>query len=51
MTIDNTKIEIPKVTFDKNGNLEIVASPTSSKNDFDFFAELAVLSQHDKGVH
>jgi hypothetical protein len=37
MGINNSKMEIPKVTFDKNGNLEIVASPTSSKNDFDFY--------------
>ncbi len=37
MLQDNTEIEIPKIAFDKNGNLEIVASPTSSKKDFDFF--------------
>jgi hypothetical protein len=31
------KIEIPKINFDKNGELLIIASPNSSKNDFDFF--------------
>lgn len=30
-------IEIPKINFDKNGELIITASPTSSKTDFDFF--------------
>lgn len=28
--------EIPKINFDENGELIIIASPTSSKNDFDF---------------
>jgi hypothetical protein len=30
-------IKIPKITFDNNGNLEIIPSCTSSKNDFDFY--------------
>lgn len=30
-------IEIPKISFDHNGELVITASPTSSKNDFDFY--------------
>jgi hypothetical protein len=30
-------IEIPKISFDNNGELLITASPTSSKNDFDFY--------------
>src|ERR1035438_909660 len=30
-------IEIPKLNFDKNGELVIKASETSSKHDFDFF--------------
>jgi len=30
-------IAIPKVSFDETGELLIVAAPTSSKNDFDFF--------------
>ncbi|WP_281632434.1 hypothetical protein [Flavobacterium luteolum] len=30
-------LEIPKINFDANGELIITASPTSSKNDFDFF--------------
>lgn len=30
-------LEIPKVSFDKNGELLIIASPNSSKNDFDFY--------------
>jgi hypothetical protein len=33
----NDSIEIPKINFDKNGELIITASPTSSKTDFDFF--------------
>ena len=33
----NNDLEIPKVNFDKNGELIIVASPTSSKHDFDFY--------------
>jgi hypothetical protein len=37
MTIDNAEVEIPKVTIDEKGNLEIIASPTSSKYDFDFY--------------
>ncbi|MET0637567.1 MAG: hypothetical protein ABWZ25_16170 [Chitinophagaceae bacterium] len=36
MTI-NTDLEIPKVNFDTNGKLIIIASPTSSNLDFDFF--------------
>ncbi|SHG84078.1 hypothetical protein [Flavobacterium johnsoniae] len=30
-------LEIPKINFDADGELIITASPTSSKNDFDFF--------------
>ncbi len=30
-------MEISKIDFDKNGELVIVPSPTSSKHDFDFF--------------
>ena len=30
-------IEIPKISFDDNGELVITASVTSSKNDFDFY--------------
>lgn len=30
-------LEIPKINFDTNGELVITASPTSSKDDFDFF--------------
>jgi hypothetical protein len=30
-------LEIPALNFDANGELIITASPTSSKNDFDFF--------------
>lgn len=30
-------IEIPKISFDSKGELVIKASPTSSKNDFDFY--------------
>ncbi|QLC64874.1 hypothetical protein LPB248_00850 [Flavobacterium sp. LPB0248] len=30
-------LEIPKINFDANGELIIMASPTSSKHDFDFF--------------
>ena len=34
---NNNDLEIPKVNFDTNEELIIVASPTSSKNDFDFY--------------
>ncbi|MEP6677369.1 MAG: hypothetical protein ABJA78_19570 [Ferruginibacter sp.] len=34
--IDNNNVQIPKVTFDINGELVMDASATSSKNDFDF---------------
>ena len=30
-------MEIPKLAFDKQGDLIVVATPTSSKNDFDFY--------------
>ena len=30
-------MDIPNLNFDLNGDLVITASPTSSKNDFDFF--------------
>ncbi len=36
--INNDSLTIPELRFDANGELEIVASPSSSKNDFDFFA-------------
>jgi hypothetical protein len=32
-------LEIPKIQFDENGALLIVASESSSKDDFDFFQE------------
>lgn len=34
---NNDTLSIPELKFDTNGELEIVASPSSSKNDFDFF--------------
>jgi hypothetical protein len=34
---NNDTLTIPKLRFDVNGGLEIVASPSSSENDFDFF--------------
>ena len=37
MQTSNEIVEVPKVTFDKNGDLVIKASPTSSENDFDFY--------------
>ncbi len=37
MTIAKAEVEIPKVTIDDKGNLEIKASQTSSKDDFDFY--------------
>ncbi len=36
MTINDT-LDIPEISFDSNGELEIVASSTSSKHDFDFY--------------
>lgn len=30
-------LEVPKISFNNNGELVITASPTSSKNDFDFY--------------
>ncbi len=33
----NNNLEIPKVNFDTNGELIIIASSTSSKHDFDFY--------------
>lgn len=33
----NMDMEIPKVNFDNKGELIIIASPTSSKHDFDFY--------------
>jgi hypothetical protein len=33
----NNDVEIPKLSFQDNGDLIINASPTSSKNDFNFF--------------
>ena len=36
MTSQDT-LEIPKISFDTNGELIILASQTSSKHDFDFF--------------
>lgn len=35
--LDNKNIEIPKLHFDSNGELIIVPSASSTKNDFDFF--------------
>ena len=34
---NNETLDIPALNFDDKGNLIIAASPTSSKNDFDFF--------------
>lgn len=34
---NNETLDIPALKFDDKGNLIIAASPTSSKNDFDFF--------------
>ncbi|MDB5221476.1 MAG: hypothetical protein JWN83_143 [Chitinophagaceae bacterium] len=34
---NSNNLEIPKVNFDKNGELIITASPNSSKHDFDFY--------------
>jgi hypothetical protein len=31
------RVEIPKISFDTHGELIITASPTSSKQDFDFY--------------
>jgi hypothetical protein len=33
----NASLEIPKLNFDEEGKLLIVASESSSKDDFDFF--------------
>ena len=35
--MNNSEITIPEILFDKNGNLNIMASANSSKNDFDFY--------------
>ena len=37
MMDNNETLDIPALNFDDKGNLIIAASPTSSKNDFDFF--------------
>ena len=37
MHTNKDDIKIPEVKFDDNGDLVIVASPSSSKQDFDFF--------------
>ncbi len=34
---ENEKLDIPQVNFDKDGELIILATPSSSKHDFDFF--------------
>ena len=34
---NNEALEIPKISFDSNGELVITATETSSKHDFDFF--------------
>lgn len=34
---NSDSLEIPKINFDKDGDLLITASPTSSRHDFDFF--------------
>lgn len=31
-------LEIPQINFDENGELKIIASESSSKDDFDFFS-------------
>src|SRR4051812_16599470 len=41
MTTDS--LEIPKIHFDENGELIIVASESSSKDDFDFFQGKSVI--------
>ncbi len=35
--MENENLEIPEINFDENGELIIVASESSSKDDFDFF--------------
>ncbi|MDX1935475.1 MAG: hypothetical protein SFU21_00075 [Flavihumibacter sp.] len=35
--MNSSEIAIPEILFDKNGNLNIMASANSSKNDFDFY--------------
>ncbi|MCV9926109.1 hypothetical protein OIU83_00455 [Flavobacterium sp. LS1R49] len=37
MTVDNLNLEIPKLIFNASGELIILPSLTSSKDDFDFF--------------
>ncbi|MFH7012544.1 hypothetical protein ACHRV5_11780 [Flavobacterium sp. FlaQc-52] len=39
----NNSLEIPKLNFDANGSLVIVASETSSKHDFDFFQGKSII--------
>ena len=34
---DQDQIAMPEITFDENGELMIIASPSSSHHDFDFF--------------
>lgn len=35
--MNSSEIAMPEILFDKNGNLNILASANSSKNDFDFY--------------
>lgn len=35
--MNSSEIAMPEILFDKNGNLNIMASANSSKNDFDFY--------------
>ncbi|MCD0471677.1 hypothetical protein [Flavobacterium sp. JAS] len=39
----NDSLEIPQIHFDENGELLIVASESSSKDDFDFFQGKSVI--------
>jgi hypothetical protein len=34
---NNETVQIPKISFDATGSLIIIATPSSSKNDFDFY--------------
>ena len=41
--MNSDSLEIPKIKFDENGALLIVASETSSKDDFDFFQGKSII--------
>ncbi len=43
MINNSLEIEIPKVNFDENGALLIIASESSSKDDFDFFQGKSII--------